>query len=174
MEGEKKDSGPERMHKRIVEPVLATLDEERANYFSSIVEMMEEDRRTERFPNIVYMVLKETMRVLPVYLDKEKFIDLLFEFVAEKGRRLRRLLYDERFIHEPSSIRQVTDGFVALIVDVTFEKHHNGEIDDGERTVQRYTWPYRESDLIDPDEEDPQEVAPSHPPYGGPEWRGRG
>ena len=165
------------MHKRIVETVLARLDEEKAGYFNAIVSRLEEDPRIERFPNIIFLVLKETMELVPAYLDKGEFIDALIDFCKANLSGLRGKIYNKEFVYDSACMREITGQFVNIIVDLTLQKHQQGEIDGGDPSVQRYTWPYRASDLIDPDDVeggDEDAEAPEPPPYTGPERRKSG
>lgn len=157
------------MHKRIAEAALESLDKEKAAYFANIVERVAEDGRTGFYPNIVYVVLKETMWLLPVYLDKKEFIDLLFRFVVTNSRAIQRKLFSKDYIDDSSAIRPITDVFVNTVVDRTMELFQEGEIDSGEPKIQKFSWPYRAEDLIDPDDDEAEAVE--KPPYSGPERR---
>ena len=44
------------MHKKIIEKALGQLDADRATYFGSIVNRLEEDKRLENNANLVYSV----------------------------------------------------------------------------------------------------------------------
>jgi len=66
---------------------------------------------------------------------------------------LRKALYDPKFIHDPSSIRNVTGEFIHQVVKLSLEKHENGEIEEFQLSVHKLTWPYRDTDVVDPDEE---------------------
>jgi len=59
------------MHKKIIENALSLLDQERAAYFGSIANSLEEDNRINDSSNIIYSVLKDIMVELPIYLDKK-------------------------------------------------------------------------------------------------------
>ncbi|MEK9724745.1 MAG: hypothetical protein VW405_14845 [Rhodospirillaceae bacterium] len=45
------------LHRKIVEPVLQNLEGERAQYFYSLIQRLEEDRRVEAMANLVYLSL---------------------------------------------------------------------------------------------------------------------
>ncbi len=142
-------------HKRIVGGALERLSEERASYFSDIVNRIEEDPRTEAMSNTVYLVLRETIGFLPVYLPKQLMIDLLFDFVGRNRGRINRLIFDKKFIFEPGCIRKITNDFIRTVSNTTMEMYINGEIDSGEKTVHRINWPYNEYDFpyLDDDDE---------------------
>ncbi|MCW9033138.1 MAG: hypothetical protein OQK35_01925 [Alphaproteobacteria bacterium] len=161
------------MHKRIADAALGKLDGEKAGYFANIVSQVSDDPRTELFPNLVYTVLKETMSLLPTYLDNAEFINLLYTFVDTNKGPLQEHLFDKKYINDPTTIRAVTDGFVDLIVERTMQRYENGEIDSDETVVQKYTWPYRAEDLVDPDDDEAIEELKSRPKYTGPERRER-
>ncbi len=144
-------------HKIIVDDALKQLSDERASYFSDIVNLVAEDPRTEAMPNMVYLVLRETICFLPAYLPKKLMIDLLFDFSGQNRERINRLIFDERFILEPGCIREITNDFIRIVSNKTMEMYINGKIDSGEKTVHRVAWPYNDYDfpyLDDEDEED--------------------
>ena len=62
------------MHKKIIENALSLLDQERAAYFGSIANSLEEDTRINDSSNIIYSVLKDIMVELPIYLDKKNLL----------------------------------------------------------------------------------------------------
>lgn len=59
------------MHKRIVEKNLKTLDAERANYFNDVIGYLEDIEETQRFPNLVYLTLKDILDIAPTYIEKK-------------------------------------------------------------------------------------------------------
>lgn len=161
------------MHRQIVNSVLEEMDGERAKYFSDMVAMIENDPRTDRIPNYVYLLLKETMPLLPTYLDKREFIDAMFDFIADNYSMMKRKLFDKEYIYDQSVVKTVTNDFVVKIVDLTLQHNETGDIDTGEKVGLKFTWPYRAEDLTDPDEEDAPEILQNRPPYNGPERRKR-
>ncbi|NQU56943.1 MAG: hypothetical protein HQ513_06890 [Rhodospirillales bacterium] len=142
------------MHKKIIEKALAQLTPERATYFGSVAGRLEKDPRIEDNANLVYSVLKDVMADLPVYLDEKELINQLLEFTDNNYQRLKVALFDPKFIHDPASIRSVTGAFVHQIVKLSLEKHENGEIQESPLSVHQYTWPYRDTDIVDPDDEE--------------------
>ena len=159
------------MHRRMIEPVLKTLTGERAGYFADVLTKIEADPRTARHPNFVYLLLKETLRDLPTHLDKGELVDHLFAFVDAHMHDLERIVFDQDYIYDPSVVKDVTNEFVLEIVDLTLRHYEVGDIETGEPAVQKYTWPYRAEDLVDPDDEDAQESLKDRPAYTGPERR---
>lgn len=141
------------MHKKIIEKALGTLESGRATYFQGIVSKLEEDKRVEDTANIIYTVLKDVMGEIPTYLDQKALIDLLLDFTNRNYHRLNKALYDPAFVRDASSIRDVTGEFVHQVVKLSLEMHDSGEIQESERSVHKLTWPYRDTDVFDPDEE---------------------
>ena len=101
------------MHDRIAQSALDNLDKDKAEYFADVLGRLEEDGRTELYPNIVYTVLRETMWMLPVYLEKKEFIDLLFRFVAGRNKAIQRRMFARNYIDNPSTLRTITDDQMA-------------------------------------------------------------
>ena len=165
------------MHRQIIDKVLESLDSERAGYFFDVVTKIEEDRRTARYPNYVYLLLKETILLLPTYLDKREFLNIMYAFIDENYSEMKKIIFDKEYIYDQTLVQEVTNGFVVKIVDRTLELYEAGEIETGEAKLQKFTWPYRKEDLIDPDvdenDEDEMEVEDDKPPYSGPERRKR-
>jgi len=141
------------VHKKIIEGGLSQLSTDRAAYFGDIANSLEGDMRAEDNANMVYSVLRDVMVDLPIYLDRSDLIDLLFEFIDDHYKELRDVMYDPGFIHDPSILRRVTGLFVHLVVNKTLEKQESIGADDRKLSVHKLTWPYRDTDLIDPDEE---------------------
>lgn len=148
----------ENVHKKIIEKSLNKLDPDRATYFSAIAKRLEGDERIEDNANMVFSVLKDVMAELPVYLDEKELIEQLLEFTDNNHERLKVALFDPQFIRDPSSLRSVTGAFVHQIIKLSLQKHDNGEFEEAPLSVHKYTWPYRDTDIIDPDDE-PDEWA---------------
>lgn len=141
------------IHRKILEPVLARLDGETASYFNKMVEKLEADPRADRSPNLVYLVLKETVPFLPIYLDTDQLISQLLQFVSANRGELNKLLYSREYVNDPNCIKRVTNIFVAEILSSTLEKYEEGEIETGEQSVYRISWPYTDVEFpfADPD-----------------------
>lgn len=135
------------LHRRIIEGSLKQLDKEKAGYFNDLVTILEEDRRTERHANLVYLVLRETMRDIPLYLEKKELANLLLRWVEDNYQRLGRILYDARFIRDPQSIREVTGGFVIAVSDAMLKHYENGGVKDDAPKGKRFSWPYKDTDF---------------------------
>ena len=146
------------VHRRILNAALGGLEEEQAGYFADVADKLGEDPRTEAAPNLVYLVLADTVRFLPTYLDKKELINRLHRFVQAEHNRLRAVIYDPRFIEDKTLLTPITGDFVAQVVEATLIHYEQGEIETGERVVHRmafdeeggeFDFPY-----VDEDEED--------------------
>jgi hypothetical protein len=141
------------VHKKIIEKALGQLDAERATYFGAVVNKLEEDKRIENTANVVYTVLKDVISDLPIYLEQKVLINLLIQFTDGNFHRIKKVMYDPAFIHDPTTIRDVTGEFVHQVVKLSLEKHENGDIDAAELSVHKLSWPYRDTDVVDPEDE---------------------
>jgi hypothetical protein len=162
------------MHKQIIHKAIKELDEERANYFESVVAFLGEHPKTEDFPNLVYLSLKDILDIAPIYIDKKEFSILLLQFVIHHQGQLQRIIYDKEYLFDPSSLRKVTNLLIESIVEQTIHNYEKGDIDDGEPVVQKFTYPYRATDLVDEDDEEAlEEARKRQAAYTGPERRNR-
>lgn len=166
------------MHKRIVEKNLKTLDAERANYFNDVIGYLEDIEETQRFPNLVYLTLKDILDIAPTYIEKKAFALLLLKFVIHHRLDLQKIIYDKEYLYDENVLRKVTGKLIEAIVDQTIQGYEEGQIDTGEAVVQKYTYPYRAMDLVDIDDEDELERAKEEErrrqaAYTGPERRRR-
>lgn len=166
------------MHKRIVDKALKTLDAERANYFNDVVGYLEELPQTASFPNLVYLSLKDILDIAPIYIEKKAFALLLIKFVTHHQVELQKIIFDKEYLYDPNCLRKVTKLLIDAIVDQTIQGYEDGQIDTGEPVVQKYTYPYRATDLVDPDDDEAVEKAMEEErrrqaAYTGPERRRR-
>ena len=163
------------MHRRIINNVIDDMDSERAGYFLDVVDKIDKDPRTDRIPNYVYLLLKETMPLLPTYLDKREFIDALFDFITDNYSIMKCKIFDKEYVYDQSVVKTVTNDFVIKVVNITLQHYETGDINTGEKNILKFSWPYRKEDLVDPDDEpeDEPEDEQNLPPYGGPERRKR-
>ncbi len=161
------------LHKRIAENALAELDREKSGYFSDVITRLSQDLRTEAFPNLVFTTLKETMTLLPLYLKQEEFIQLLFQFVTDNRQALQNKMFSRAYIDDPASMRQVTGGFVNAVTERCMELYREGAIEVPEESVQKFTFPYRAEDVVDPDDDEALAELDERPPYEGEERRQR-
>ncbi|WP_135081890.1 hypothetical protein [Terasakiella sp. SH-1] len=147
------------MHKRIVEKNLKTLDAERANYFSDVVGYLEDLPETQDFPNLVYLALKDILDVAPTYIERKAFALLLLKFVRHHQGELQKIIFDKEYLYDENVLRSVTGKLIEAIVDQTIQGYEEGHIDTGEPVIQKFTYPYRALDLVDPDDEEAYEEA---------------
>ena len=129
------------LQRRILEPILENLPQDKAGYFYDLVAKLEEDPRTEAKANLVFSILRETVPVLPTYLPREELIERLFAFIYTHEHKLRRKMFDRDFIENSAAIRPITNEFFHQVVDRTLELYDDGEIDTGERKVYSFKFP---------------------------------
>jgi len=166
------------MHKRIVAKNLKTLDAERANYFNDVIGYLEELPQTQEFPNLVYLALKDILTIAPIYIERKAFALLLLKFVAHHRIELQKIIFDKEYLYDENVLRKVTNKLIEAIVDQTIQGYEEGQIETGEAAVQKYTYPYRALDLVDPDDDEAIEQALEEErrrqaAYTGPERRRR-
>lgn len=137
------------VHSRILQAALSGLDKEQAAYFADLARMVEEDPRTERAPNMVYLVLADTIRHLPAYLDKKELLARLYRFVDRHYGSLQAIIYSPAFIADKTVLRNVTASFVTEIVEATMVRYEQGDIDGGEPTVHRLSFDQRGGSTMD-------------------------
>lgn len=160
------------MHKRIVLQALKGLDAERAGYFSEMAKRLEENPRTSDISNLVFLCLRDVMVDVPIYLEKPNFEALFISFVEDNQIAIQRQIFDTRFVFDASILREVTGAFVNDVIARCVELYEAGEIASEERSVQKFTWPYRLTDLVDPEDEDElEEALKIEALYNGPERR---
>lgn len=129
------------LHRKIIDPVLEALPKERALYFTGVARRLEADPRIERAPNLAFTVLRETMELAPIYLAEGEFVDLLFAFCAEHERELDRAMLDRRYVAAPSFIHPITNEFVRAVAARAFDLYQSGELDGGEQSEIRFSFP---------------------------------
>jgi len=132
------------LHRKIVEPVLAGLEDEASAYFGRVLQRLETDPRLEPLANLVYLCLRETIPYLPVYLPADDLVETLFGFVGDNRKRLNLAIFDRSYIEGPDGperLKLVTNEFVALILEMTLDRYDDGEInDEGEgKKVYRFS-----------------------------------
>jgi len=142
------------LHRKILEPILARLDGERAGYFTNLVEKLEQDPRVEPEANLIYLVLKETITFLPTYLQSDQMISQLLEFVQNNRSELNKVLYSRDYLHDTELIRNVTNRFVSSVLASTLEDYEDGKIETGEQKIYRVSWPYTDIDFPFVDKDD--------------------
>jgi hypothetical protein len=135
------------LHKRLVQPVLERLDREKAVYFGALADGLAEDRRAQADGNLVFLVLKEAVALLPTALPRQDLVDLLIAFVHSNREELNRVIFSRDFIRDPGVLRPLANRFVGLVVDTLLERVRKGEVETGEGKVRRFAWPYTDTDF---------------------------
>ena len=149
------------VHKRLIEPTLKQLGEKDAVYFYDLVRRLEFDPRTERYANLVYLVLRDAIPLLPTILDAKVLIDDLFQFVEEHRVAIEHRIHSPRFIVDPGSLRPMVLLYVKTISDRCWERVELGEVTPDGSDIWRMNWPYEEGEEEFPyeDEEDDVELG---------------
>ena len=129
------------LHKRIVLPLIESLDEKRAAYFGRVVDQIEHDPRTENYPNLPFIVLKETLEALPMYLEPPEMIEVLYEFLDANMRELNRTLYSPQYITDPTVLTEQCSQFVLAIIKVTMATADIESQDIDGRSKYSLSWP---------------------------------
>ncbi|NQV83611.1 MAG: hypothetical protein HQ494_07290 [Rhodospirillales bacterium] len=132
------------MHRRLVNPALATLSGDRASYFFRLVEQVERDPRTQNSANLVYLVLKETIPFLPTDLEQSDLIDRVFAFTAANRVRFNKILFDPRYLENPALFSEVTKEFVLAVLSAALDQHQIIEAEAAKKhaaNTYRFSWP---------------------------------
>ena len=111
------------MHRRLVNPTLATFNGDRAQYFCGLVDLIERDPRTENFANLIYLVLKETIPYLNTALPESDLAEQLFTFVEDNRTRFNKILFDTQYLLNPALFSNVTKEFVLTILTSSLSQH---------------------------------------------------
>lgn len=129
------------MHRRLVEAALRALPPDRSDYFTDLANRLEQDPRVEAYPNLVFLVLRETVALLPTQLPKDETIELLLGFVARHGRALGHLVYDRRFVENPAILRQLTNELVSEALGIVLRRAGEEGRTEGREKGYRMTFP---------------------------------
>jgi hypothetical protein len=145
------------VHRRLIEPALKQLNEKDAVYFYDLVRRLEFDPRTERFANLVYLVLRDAIPLLPTILDPKILIDDLFAFVETQRVAIEHRIHSPRFIVDPAFLRPMVLLYVKTISDRCWERVDEGEVTPDGNDIWRMNWPYEEAEETFPYEEEDDE-----------------
>ena len=129
------------LHKRIVLPVIASLDEKRGAYFGRVVDQVEHDPRTENYPNLAFIVLKETIEALPAYLEPGEMLEVLYEFLDANVHELNKTLYSPEYITNPHALTVQCSEFVLAVIKVTITTADLESQDIDGRSKYSLSWP---------------------------------
>lgn len=144
------------MHRKIVNSALAKLNGARAEFFNGFIDRVEGDSRIQAAPNLVFLVLKETIPYLPSYLPENELADRLFAFVADNQARLNRVIHDRRYVEDPGCLAEVTKEFVLQTLSSALETNQVNEIQKEkilEANTYRFSWPEMDTDFPYRDED---------------------
>ncbi len=145
------------VHRRIVDPALATLSRDRAGYFAAVVDLVEHDPRTGDSANLIYLVLKEAIPYLPATFPEAGLIEHLFAFIGDNRTRLNKILFDPAYLENPALFAEATKDFVKRVLSSALERHEIEEIEKAKiraANTYRFTWPDYESDKAFPYEDE--------------------
>lgn len=132
------------------------LAKDRLDYFQNIIICLEKDPRIVSQENVIFSILKDIIPDTPIYLDANEFVDLLIDFIRYNKPGIRNLMYSRSYIHDPHVMRTITGNFIHQVAVRTLDKHEKGDVDTKNLSVHKLTWPYRDTDVLDPDD-DPDE-----------------
>ncbi len=129
------------LHKRIISPVITALDKERAAYFGRVVDRLEQDPRSDLYPNLPVLVLKETVELLPIYLEPTVLVNHLFRFLERKHESLSRVIHSAPYVADNSVLKSHCVEFVESVIRDTFENVSETDQDVTDRKEYRLKWP---------------------------------
>lgn len=137
-------------HRKILDPVLSRLGPDRAKYFNGLVATVERDPRTKTMPNLVYLVLKETIPYLPADFPEEDLADRLLNFVIGNQGRINRVIHDRRYIEDPGRLAELTKEFVLQMLASAMDQHQANQIQAAKvREAKTYLFSYPDGDEDD-------------------------
>ncbi len=130
------------MHKRLMDPVLASMDGERSAYFADVTQTLAEDDRLERNGNLVFLFLAAAAPFLPTQLPKRELIGRLLVFIDRNEHRIVRTAFDPAFLSDKDLIKPIVGEFVMETTAQVMRKADDGEIDPGDGgKVYRMSYP---------------------------------
>lgn len=129
------------------------MDETHAAYFGRVVDRLEQDPRTEIYPNLPILVLKETVDILPIYLDPTEFVNHLFEFIEKEKNTLSRVIHSAQYVADNAVLASYCSAFVENIIRDTLENVDDMSPDSKGKSVYRLKWPIHPEDFPYVDEE---------------------
>lgn len=129
------------LHKRIILPIIDSLDEKRGAYFGRVVDQVERDPRTENYPNLPFLILKETIEALPMYLEPPEIVEALFEFIDANVHALNRTLHSPEYITNPNVMTVQCSEFMLLVIKKTMATADMESQDIDGRSKYSLSWP---------------------------------
>jgi hypothetical protein len=129
------------IHARILAQLIELLDEDTQAYANRLITCIEKDPRLDDYPNMPFLVLRETLLELPTYLDPEIVSNLLFSFVIHNVEDLKRTIHSQEYLHNSKALRSHCTAFVIAVVrdcmkevDLAYEGRNR-------QTLYRLEWP---------------------------------
>ena len=151
------------MHKRLIETALQELDEQAAVYVYDLVRQLENDPRLDDRANLVYLILRDAIPVLPTILEPKIVIEDLFAFVDAERSAIEHRIHSPRFIVDPSFLRPMVMLFVKIINDRCWARIEEGDVTADGGDIWRMNWPYEEAEqnfpYVDDDEEEDETIT---------------
>lgn len=149
------------MHKRLMDPVLATMDGERSAYFADVTETLSEDDRIDRNGNLVFLFLAAAAPFLPIFLPKRDLIGRLLVFVERNEHRIVRTAFDPAYLSDKDMIKPIVGEFVMETTAQVLKKADDGDIDPGDGgkvyrmayPIDPAQFPYFDDDDLDEDDD---------------------
>lgn len=135
------------------------MDERRAAYFGRVVDRLEQDPRTDLYPNLPVLVLKETVEILPTYLEPGALIDHLFQFLSAEKDTLSRVIHGAQYTVDNAGLAPYCAPFVKNVIGDTLSIVDAAEEDNNGRTEYRLAWPIAPDDFPYVDNEVNEEDA---------------
>jgi len=130
------------------------MDERRAAYFGRVVDRLEQDPRTDLYPNLPILVLKETLDLLPPYIEPDALINHLFHFIEKEKDTLSRVIYDARYVADNTILAPHCIPFIESVIRDTLVNVDPSDQDDESRSQYRLEWPIKPDDFPYSDDED--------------------
>ncbi len=144
------------LHTRILTTLIDQLDEDTQAYVNSLITCIEKDPRLDDYPNMPFLVLYETLRELPTYLEPEIVSNLLFSFIVHNVEDLKRTIHSKEYIHNNKVLRSHCTPFVIAVVRDCMKEVDLAYEDRNRQTLYHLDWPIdpEKFPYIDDDDED--------------------
>jgi hypothetical protein len=130
------------MHKRLMDPVLQSLDASSSAYFADIAADLDGDDRLSGRANLVFLFLAAAVPYLPTQLPKRDFIGRLLAFHERNEHRIFCTAYDPAFVSDRDIIKPVVEEFVQEITAIVLKRLDDGTLPAaGHPKTYRLGWP---------------------------------
>lgn len=144
------------LHKRIISSLITNMDESHAAYFGRVIDRLEQDPRTELYPNLPILILKETLNVLPIYLEPQVLVNHLFQFLEKEKDTVSKVIHDVHYVADNTVLAPYCAEFVENVIRDTLANVDDTEQETTGRSEYRLRWPISPEDFpyLDDDEID--------------------